>query len=76
METAALKLKDAWSLEENYDKPRQHLKKQRHRFADKCPYGQSYGFFQQSCMAVRVAPYRSLSTKEFIISNCGAGEDS
>ena len=27
-----------------YDKPRQHIKKQRHYFADKCPYSQSYGF--------------------------------
>jgi len=25
-------------------KPRQHIKKQRHHFADKGPYGQSYGF--------------------------------
>ena len=26
------------------DKPRQHIKKQRHYFADKGPYSQSYGF--------------------------------
>ena len=29
---------------ESYDKPRQHIKKQRHHFADKDLYGQSYGF--------------------------------
>ena len=29
---------------ENYDKPKQHVKKQRHHFADKGPYSQSYGF--------------------------------
>ena len=29
---------------ENYDKPRQHIKKQRHHFADKHPYSQNYGF--------------------------------
>ena len=29
----------------NYDKPRQHIKKQRHHFADKGLYSQSYGFF-------------------------------
>ena len=29
---------------ESYDKPRQHIKKQRHHFADKGPYSQSYGF--------------------------------
>ena len=28
----------------SYDQPRQHIKKQRHYFADKCPSGQSYGF--------------------------------
>ena len=44
MVTAAMKLKDTCSLEENYDKPRWHIKKQRHYFADKCPSSQSYGF--------------------------------
>ena len=29
---------------ESYDKPRQHIKKQRHHFADKGPCSQSYGF--------------------------------
>ena len=28
-----------------YDKPRQHIKKQRHYFACKGPSGQGYGFF-------------------------------
>ena len=41
---AALKLKDACSLEENYDQHRQHFKKQRHYFANKGPSSQSYGF--------------------------------
>ena len=27
----------------SYDKPRQHIKKQRQHFANKCPYSQSYG---------------------------------
>ena len=30
--------------EKNYDKPRQHIKKQRHHFSCKCPYGHSNGF--------------------------------
>ena len=42
--TAAKKFKDACSLEENYDQPRQHIKKQRHYFASKGPSSQSYGF--------------------------------
>ena len=37
MVTAAIKLKDVFSLEESYDKPRQSIKKQRHHFADKGP---------------------------------------
>ena len=44
MVTAAMKLKDAYSLENNYDQPRQHIKKQRHYFANKGPSTQSYGF--------------------------------
>ena len=28
----------------NYDKPRQHIKKQRHYFANKGPFNQGYGF--------------------------------
>ena len=27
-----------------YDQPRQHIKKQRHYFANKCPSSQDYGF--------------------------------
>ena len=42
--TAAMKLKDACSLEEIYDKPRQHIEKQRHHFANKNLSSQSYGF--------------------------------
>ena len=31
-------------LKKSYDKPRQHIKKQKHYFANKGPYSQSYGF--------------------------------
>ena len=44
MVTAAMNLKDACSLEENCDKPRQHIKKQRHYIANIGPSSQSYGF--------------------------------
>ena len=44
MITEAMKLKDACPLEKSYDKLRQHIKKQRHFFADKSLYSQSYGF--------------------------------
>ena len=43
MVTAAMNLKDTpWK--ESYDQPRQHVKKQRHYFANKGPSGQGYGF--------------------------------
>ena len=44
MLTAAMKLKDTFSLDESYDQPRQHIKKQRHYFANKGPSSQGYGF--------------------------------
>ena len=42
--TAPKKLKDACSLKKHYDKPRQHMKMQRHHFAEKSSYSQSCGF--------------------------------
>ena len=44
MVTEAMKLKDACSLEESYEKPRQHTKKQRLDFTNKGPSSQSCGF--------------------------------
>ena len=44
MVTAAMKLKDACSLEEKYDQPRQHIKKQRHCFTNNDLSSQSYSF--------------------------------
>ena len=43
--TAAMKLNDTYSWEISYDKPRQCIKKQKHRFANKCLSSQSYDFF-------------------------------
>ena len=44
MVTAALKLKDAYSLEGSYNQRRQHIKKQRHYFVNKSLSSQGYGF--------------------------------
>ena len=44
MVTAGMKLKILASFKENYDNPRQNIKKQRHHFADKGPHSQSNGF--------------------------------
>ena len=38
----------------SYDQPRQHIKKQRHYFANNGPSSQGYWFFQWSCTDVRV----------------------
>ena len=43
MVITAMKLKDTpWK--QSYDQPRQHIKKQRHYFANKGPSSQGYGF--------------------------------
>ena len=44
MVTAAMKLKTIAPWKKSYDQPRQHIKKQRHHFANKGPSSQSYGF--------------------------------
>ena len=58
---------------ESYDQPRQHIKKQRHYFANKGLSRQGYAF---SSGYVRVGLWRKLSTKELILLNCAVGEDS
>ena len=45
MMTAAMKLKDVCSLKKSYDQPIEHIKKQRHYFADIGLYSQRYGFY-------------------------------
>ena len=44
MVIAAMKLEDLTPWQESYDQPRQHIKKQRHYFANKGLSSQSYGF--------------------------------
>ena len=44
MVTAAMNQKMLTPWKESYDQPRQHIKKQRHYFANKGPSSQSYGF--------------------------------
>ena len=73
MVTAAMKLKDAYSLEGSYNQPRQHIQKQRHYFANKGPSSQDYDF------PVVMYGYESWIIKkaeEFMLLNCSVGEDS
>ena len=44
MVIAAMKLKVLAPWKKSYDQPRQHIKKQRHYFANKGPSSQGYGF--------------------------------
>ena len=44
MVIAAMKLKDVYSLEGNYDQPRHHIQKQKHYFVNKGLSSQGYGF--------------------------------
>ena len=53
---------------------RQHIKKQRHYFANKGLSSQGYGF--SSSHIWRVGLQRKLNAKELMLLNCGVGEDS
>ena len=75
MVTAAMKLKDACSWKKSCDQPKQHIKKQRHYFANKGLSSQGYGF--SSVMD----GYESWTVKKAECQridalNCGVGEDS
>ena len=64
-------------MEKSYDKPRQHIKKQRQRsFADKGPSNQSYGFSSSHIWMWELDYKKKLSSKELLLLNCGVGEDS
>ena len=69
----------AWSLwcsDFLNNKPRHGIKKQRHYFADKFPYSQSYGFSSSHVWVWALNHIEGwVSTKESLLSNCGVGED-
>ena len=60
----------------SYDKPRQPIKKQRHHFADKGLYSQSYDFSSSHVWMWEVDQKEGLATEELTLSNCVAREDS
>ena len=51
------------------DKPRQCIKNQRHHFANKGPYSQSYGFSSSHVWMWEL--YRKLSAEKLMLLNCG-----
>jgi len=62
--TAAMKLKDAYSLEEQLWHTGQHIKKQRHYFANKCPSSQSYGFSSSHVWTIKKPEHRRVDAFE------------
>ena len=66
-----MKLKDTCSL----DQPRQHIKKQRHYFANKGLSNQDYGFASSHVWMWELDNKESW-VKESMFLNCGVGEDS
>ena len=58
-----MKLKDAYSLEENYDNPKQHIRKQRRYFTDRTPYSQSYDFSSRQVWMWKLYYKESLAPK-------------
>ena len=50
--------------------------KSRHYFAKKDPSSQNFGFSSSHVMDVRIGLQRKLTAKDFMLSNCGIGEDS
>ena len=63
MVTEAMKLKDACSWKKSYYQTRQHIKNQKHYFANKGPSSQSYGF-SSSHVWMWELDHRKLSTEE------------
>ena len=57
----------------SYDQPRQHIKKQRHKFANKSPYNQRYSF-SRSHVRMWELDYKE-SMQESMQLNCGAEGD-
>ena len=59
----------------SYDQRRQHIRMQRHYyFADKCPSSQSYGFSSSHVWMWELD--HKEGTKELMLLNCGAEEES
>ena len=75
MVTAAMKLKNLTPWEKSYDQPRQHIKKQRHYFANNGPSSQGYGF-SSSHVWMRDLDHKKTESQELKILESGDGEDS
>ena len=75
MVTAAKKLKDGCSLKKSYDKPRKHIKKQRHYFANKGTSSQAM-VFPVVMYLCESSTIKKAEHRELMLLNCSVGEDS
>ena len=75
MVIAAMKLKDACYLEKNYYQLQQHIKKQRHCFANKSSSSQSYRFSNIHVGMWELDHKKTVNQRTDAL-NCGVGEDS
>ena len=64
------------SWKKSYDQPRQHIKKQRHYFANKGLSSQSYGFSSSHVWMCELNHEDGWLPKNWCFLNCGVGEDS
>ena len=60
----------------SYDQARQHIKKQRHYFADKGPSSKSQGFSSSHVWMLELDHKKKARAEELMVSNCGIGESS
>ena len=60
----------------SYDQPRQHIKKQRHYFADWGLSSQSYGFSGSHVWLWELGHKEGWAPNKLMLLNCGVGEDS
>ena len=61
-------------MEKGYNKPRQHIKKQRHHFANKGLYSQSYDFFLVVVYRCESWTIKKAECQEVMFTFCGARE--
>ena len=74
--TTAMRLQDFAHWKKSYDKPRWHIKKQRHHSANKGPYSQSYGVFPAVMYGCESWPIKKAEHQRTMLSHCDGGEKS
>ena len=71
MVTAVMKSKDPCSLEEKLYQPRQHIKKERHYFANRGPYSQGFGFSKSHVLMLKMDHKKAECWELMLLSRVG-----